>query len=213
LPLADICRRRIVSVATSGAKNSLPENYNRSLRTTNQWLSLADYFCGADATPERREQFQRLWQAAGRVRKLSVALEEACGCSLAALDAEWKDWAAAARFGPPAIAPLEIAEVAQTDIIPLVRNANAPFQRRIKAMRILANCGWSIGAEVLQEMFADPHADLQLEALAALRMLSGRLGTERPGDWQPWLAALPTAAEVETCPTAPEDKFGLKPVS
>jgi hypothetical protein len=210
LPLAEICRRRIVSAVTSTAKSSLPENYNRSSRVTNQWLSLADYFCGGDATPEQREQFQRLWQAAGRVRKLSVALEEACGCSLPEFENQWKTWAAKASFGPPAVPPMEIAEVARNEIIPLVRNTAVPIQRRIKAMRILGNCGWSIGAEVLLEMFACPQPDLQREALAALRLLSGRLGMERPDDWQPWLAGLLTAVEASVWPLSPEDKFGLK---
>jgi DNA-binding beta-propeller fold protein YncE len=213
LPQKEICRRRIVSVATSGAKSSLPENYNRSLRITNQWLSLADYFCGVDATPERREQFQRLWQAAGRVRKLFVALEEACGCRLSEFETQWKTWAATASFGPPTVSPVEIAEAARNEIIPLVRNTAAPIQRRIKAMRILGNCGWTIGAEVLLEMFACPQPDLQREALASLRLLSGRLGTERADDWQSWLASLPTAAKASVWPMSPEDKFGLKTVS
>ncbi len=213
LPLAEVFRRRLISTATSAAKNALPENYERNLRRTNQWLSLMDYFCGNDATPERQQQFQRLWQAAGQIRKFEVALQEACGCSLAEFESQWKTWAATASFGPPTVPPLAIAEVARNEIIPVIRNATAPLQRRIKAMRILGNCGWSIGVEVLLEMFAGPQPDLQREALAALRQLSGRLGTERAEDWQPWLASLPTAEDDESQPTSSEDKFGLKTVS
>ncbi len=190
LPLAEMSRRRLVSTLGGGAKASLPENYTRRLKILNQWISIVDYLCGDEATPARREEFKRIWETSARKRKFADAVQEACGCSLAEFAARWKDWAATARFSAPPIPPAEIAEFAEREIIPLVRNSAAPIQRRIKAIRILGNSGWSIGAEVLLEMFADPQPDVQLEALAALRQLSGRLGTERPDDWYEWLHQL-----------------------
>jgi hypothetical protein len=191
LPIAKISGYRLIRTFLGGASATLPENYGRRQRIMSQWLSLVDYFCGADSTPKTREQFQCLWQVTAKVRKFDRAVQEACGCSLAKLESDWKEWAIAAKFGPPVLAPAEIAEIARDEIIPVVRNVNAPIQRRIRAMRILAGSGYSIGADVLLEMFADPHPDLQLEALTALQQLSGRLGTARAGDWQEWISTLP----------------------
>jgi hypothetical protein len=190
LPLSELCQRRFINTVVNASRSSLPEKYGKNLRRMNQWLSLGDYFCGVDSTPERREQFRKLWQTAKTEKKLSASIEQACGCSLAEFERSWKDWAQTASFGPPALPPSDIAAVAAKETIPLALGQVAPIQRRIRAIRVLGNCGWSIGAEPLLGLFKSPMPDIQREAFAAIRLLSGRMGTERAEDWQPWLAEL-----------------------
>jgi hypothetical protein len=190
LPLAEICKRRIVTSVVSAARSALPEHYEKNLKRMSQWLSVGDFFFGPDATAERREQFRRLWQATKVEKKISVAIEQACGCGLADIEGRWKDWAQTTIVGPPAAAPRDIAAVAAEQTIPLALDPAAPIQRRIRAIRVLGNCGWSLGPEPLLALFKSPLPDIQREAFAALRQLSGRMGTERTEDWQPWLAGL-----------------------
>jgi prepilin-type N-terminal cleavage/methylation domain-containing protein len=174
LPLEELFRQgaRIFFNTTSAAL--LPENHERYLKIVNQTTSLVDYFCGHEAPPERRRQFQRLWQEAQCGRKMEAICQAALGYGLAQLESDWQAWLAAAEIEPPAMAPPEMAEVAERDVIPVARDIVAPLQERIKAIRALGGCGWTIGIETLNELLNDPQPDVRREVKRALQLLLGR---------------------------------------
>ena len=159
-------------------------------------------WAGPRPPPSGAGQLHRWWQASDEFAAPIERWKTASDTSLIDFERGWKDWAAGVRFDPPPPPPAEIAEIARRETIPLVQDSAAPIQRRIKAIRVLGSCGWSIGAEPLLELFASPLPDIQREAHAALRLLSGRAGTERADDWQQWLSSLPSSIEGrESCPT------------
>jgi WD40 repeat protein len=187
LPLKEIFKRRTASVSSIGAKRMLSEHYQNSLRVLTQLVSLMDYLVGTDSTPQRRQSLQRLWQAIGRRRIIEKACTEAFGQGMAELDRQWRFWAGRVAFDSPPLPPAEIAKAAKELVIPLLRDASAPIQRRIRAIRILGGCGWLVGADALVETLSGSHDDLRREALSALRLMFGRSGTESADDWRRFL--------------------------
>jgi hypothetical protein len=103
---------------------------------------------------------------------------------VAELDRQWRFWAGTAKVDSPSLPPAEIAKAAEELVIPLLHDAQAPIQRRIRAIRILGGSGWLVGADALVEMLSSPLQDLRREAVGALRLIFGQLGGERPEDWQ-----------------------------
>src|SRR5262249_42482872 len=155
-----------------------------SLRVLTQMLSLVGYLVGADSTAERRTQFQNLWRALGRTRSIDKACLDAFGYGVAELDRQWQFWARTAEFEPPQPPPATIAQAAQESVIPLVTDASAPIQRRIRAIRILGGSGWLVGADALVDTLSKSHDDLRREAVSALRLMFGRADIERADDWK-----------------------------
>jgi WD40 repeat protein len=186
MPLKDVFKRRAISVSAVGIKRMLPERYQSSLRVIQQLLSLVDYL----ATVDRKTQFQGLWRALGHTRSIEKACTQALGHRLAELDEKWKCWTQKAEFGPPPLPPDEIGQAAEELVIPLLRDASAPIQRRIRAIRILGGCGWLVGADALVETLSSSHDDLRSEALSALRLMFGRSDIERADDWRWFLEQL-----------------------
>jgi WD40 repeat protein/predicted RNA-binding Zn-ribbon protein involved in translation (DUF1610 family) len=184
LPLKEVFKRRTAAVSSIGAKRMLPQQYQNSMRVLTQLLSLVDYLVGTDSTPERRDSFQKLWQAFGRTRVIEKACTEAFGHGLAELDRQWRFWAGKAKFEPPPLPPTEIGRAADELVIPLLRDTSAPIQRRIRAIRILGGCGWLVGADALVDTVLSLHNDLCPESLSALRLMFGRAGIERADDWK-----------------------------
>jgi WD40 repeat protein len=184
MPLKDVFKRRTISVSAVGIKRMLPEHYQGSMRVIQQLLSLIDYLVGTDSTVDQRTQFQGLWQALGRTRSIDKACLESFGHGVAELDRRWQFWARTADFGPPPLPPADIAQAAQESVIPLLTDASAPIQRRVRAIRILGGSGWLVGAEALVEMLSSSHEDLRREALSALRLMFGRADIERADDWR-----------------------------
>src|SRR5262249_52281303 len=136
MPLKDLFKRRTISVSAVGIKRMLPEHYQRSLRVIQQSLSLVDYLIGTDSAVDPRTQFQSLWEALGRARSIDKACLEAFGHGVAELDRQWQLWARTAAFGPPPLPPDEIGQAAEELVIPVLKDASAPIQRRIRAIRI-----------------------------------------------------------------------------
>src|SRR5262249_52497297 len=167
-----------------GIKRMLPEHYQGSLRVIQQSLSLVDYLIGTDSTADRRTQFQSLWQALGRTRSIDKACLEAFGYGVAELDRQWQFWARTAAFGPPSLPPNEIGQAAEELVVPLLKDASAPIQRRVRAIRILCGSGWLVGADALVEMLSSSHDDLRREAHSALQLMFGRSDIERADDWR-----------------------------
>lgn len=173
LTLETIFRQRKKALFTGGQAALLPENAERMLKIRGQLSSLVDYLCGDAAPPERRQQFVRLWQGVQETGSLEKACAAVFAGGLAQLESDWKAWAATVTFGPPLPAPPEIAEAAAMEVIPLVLNAEAPTQERIKRIRSLGACGWLVGIEPLRELLKDLRPDIRREAQRGLQFLLG----------------------------------------
>jgi WD40 repeat protein len=175
ISLRELLQQRGLIFAASAKTMLLPEKRERLLKIIHQLVSLADYFVGVDAPADRRQQFQQIWQELQRQRSFDRACNSVLGCDLATFENHWKAWVATVEFGPPVSPPPEIVVAAETLVIPLLNNNEAPVQERIKATRSIGGSAWSIGIKPLEELLTDPQPDIQREAKRALQYLYGRL--------------------------------------
>jgi hypothetical protein len=175
VPLAKLFKQRLTIFTQSASAAMLPENHERMLKAHEQLSSLVDYLCGDEAPPERRQQFAQLWQAMLTTRSIEKACAAAFSGGLPQLESDWKAWAATAKFAPPVSAPPEIAEAAEQEVILPALDPAAPMQERIKRIRALGDCGWSVGIAPLQTLTNDLRPDIQREAKRALQLLLGRV--------------------------------------
>ncbi len=183
------------------------ETYTRLARLLTYGRSLGEFLGGELATPERRGRFRAFVTELGRRDDAERAFERHFGHGFDRLLHDWGAAVEALGVGEHDPPPPHIREALLNRMAPLVEDDRADPWERVRAMRVMAEAGYPLGADALirvaeTEAGADalggvqeaPHPVLRREAVSALELISGLAAGEDARHWWEWWKGLPTAA-------------------
>ena len=143
---------------------------------------------------ENHEVGLKRFLAGASVRRQPEQLfQKSLGFNVDVAIASWQAWNFAEPLPPYQEPPKGVQERVEAELLPVIGNARASADERIKAIRSLSALGYPWWADILIQTLDDKDALMRTEAQRALENIAGERHPDAAA-WRRWLESIPFSA-------------------